>query len=147
MWGAPAAEAPSSVCVAGLAGPPLLHVLPGHVDCGYVQCRRQTVQTELTPLNRAGALVGVYLWRRTRRKKKPSRVVIAITGFGKFKGVGENPTQRFVKALPFFLKANPLPAHVVVDRCIVMEVSAQVLKGDDISIFMCLCLSLSIDAL
>ena len=49
---------------------------------------------------------------------------IGTPGFGKFKGVGENPTQRFVKALPFFLKANPLPAHVVVDRCIVMEVAA-----------------------
>jgi pyrrolidone-carboxylate peptidase len=58
------------------------------------------------------------------------QVVIAITGFGKFKGVGENPTERFVKAMPFFLKANPLPPHVVVDRCIVMEVSAEGCKEE-----------------
>ena len=56
--------------------------------------------------------------------------MIAITGFGKFKGVGENPTERFVKAMPFFLKANPLPPHVVVDRCIVMEVSAEGCKEE-----------------
>lgn len=101
----------------------------------------------------AGAIATYYLLKSKRKKKKPARVmpppfsvrlylrgaarddlieragvvqvVIAITGFGKFKGVGENPTERFVKAMPFFLKANPLPPHVVVDRCIVMEVSAE----------------------
>ena len=72
----------------------------------------------------AGALAGYYYYYylQRRKKKKPSRVslsclpapsmpacmvltvhpsgprlqvVIAITGFGKFKGVDENPTQRY----------------------------------------------------
>jgi len=78
----------------------------------------------------AGALVGLYYWKRRSNKKKPARVIIAITGFGKFNGVGDNPTERFVKAMPFFLKANPLPDHVVVDRCIVLEVSAEACKEE-----------------
>lgn len=78
----------------------------------------------------AGALAGYYYFLQRRKKKKPSRVVIAITGFGKFKGVDENPTERFVKEVPDLLKVHPLPPHVVVDRCIAMEVSAEACKEE-----------------
>ena len=41
----------------------------------------------------AGVSLGVWWWIKTRKvKRKPRQVVFAITGFGKFAGVEENPT-------------------------------------------------------
>jgi len=38
---------------------------------------------------------------------------------------------RFVKEIPDLLKVHPLPPHVVVDRCVAMEVSESVHVRDE----------------
>uniref|UniRef100_A0A6U5ZUD9 Uncharacterized protein n=1 Tax=Guillardia theta TaxID=55529 RepID=A0A6U5ZUD9_GUITH len=60
-----------------------------------------------------------------RRRKKARRVVFALTGFGKFDNVEINPTDVIVKKFPSYLEENPLPFEAAVDRCLVMEVSAE----------------------
>jgi len=63
---------------------------------------------------------------QSRKKKiKPSKVVVAVTGFGSFKGVAANPTEVLVKSLLQHLKGNKLPKTVAVDRASVLEVSGE----------------------
>jgi len=70
--------------------------------------------------------VGVWVWQRYRKeKKRPDKVVFAITGFGKFGGVDNNPTEVLVKALPSFMRSNPLGKNATIDRCQILEVSGQ----------------------
>lgn len=65
---------------------------------------------------------------QSRKKKiKPSKVVVAVTGFGSFKGVAANPTEVLVKSLLQHLKGNKLPKTVAVDRASVLEVSSNML--------------------
>ena len=67
--------------------------------------------------------VAIYLLFRTKKIKKHSGLVVACTGFGKFKGVDKNPTEVLMKVLPSYLKNNPfLDSRVYVDRCKILEV-------------------------
>ena len=36
------------------------------------------------------------------------RVLVHVTGFGKFQGVEDNPTTHLIKELPDYMKENPL---------------------------------------
>ncbi|EKX48230.1 hypothetical protein GUITHDRAFT_136757 [Guillardia theta CCMP2712] len=77
----------------------------------------------------AAAALAKYLYdfymKGQRRRKKARRVVFALTGFGKFDNVEINPTDVIVKKFPSYLEENPLPFEAAVDRCLVMEVSAE----------------------
>jgi hypothetical protein len=71
----------------------------------------------------AALCAGYYFLSKREKKKKAIGIVVACTGFGKFRGVSENPTEVVIKNLPAFLKANPLDDHrIFVDRCKVLEV-------------------------
>ena len=68
--------------------------------------------------------IGLYFLTRKEKKKKAIGIVVACTGFGKFRGVSDNPTEIIIKKLPVFLKTNPLDDHrIFIDRCKVLEVS------------------------
>ncbi len=74
-----------------------------------------------------GAVVyaGYYVLFRKKKVKRYAGVVVACTGFGKFMGVTNNPTETIVKRLPTFLKANPIEdPRICIDRCKIIEVSS-----------------------
>ena len=70
-----------------------------------------------------GAGILWYNYSMSRKKvEKPVGIVVAVTGFGKFHGVEENPTEVIISALPTYLKTHPLDSRIKLDRCKTMEV-------------------------
>ncbi|KAF8017544.1 hypothetical protein BT93_H2657 [Corymbia citriodora subsp. variegata] len=53
----------------------------------------------------------------------PKPVTINVTGFKKFRGVPENPTETIVKNLKSFVEKKGLPPGVTVGTCTALEVS------------------------
>ena len=51
----------------------------------------------------------------------PKGVVIHVTGFKKFQGVSENPTETIVNNLKDFVKSRGLPPAVTLGSCTVLE--------------------------
>lgn len=51
----------------------------------------------------------------------PKPVVIHVTGFKKFQGVAENPTETIVSNLRDFIQKRGLPNGVTLGSCIVLE--------------------------
>lgn len=51
----------------------------------------------------------------------PKAVVIHVTGFKKFQGVAENPTETIVCNLKDFVEKRGLPAGVTLGSCTVLE--------------------------
>ncbi|KAJ8773852.1 hypothetical protein K2173_008315 [Erythroxylum novogranatense] len=51
----------------------------------------------------------------------PKGVVIHVTGFKKFHGVAENPTEIIVKNLKDFMQKRGLPADVTLGSCTILE--------------------------
>jgi hypothetical protein len=85
----------------------------------------------------AALCAGYYFLSVKEKKKKAIGIVVACTGFGKFKGVSENPTEVIIKKLPVFLKTNPLDDHrIFIDRCKVLEVNYRLNSRKDIVLIM-----------
>ncbi|CAL2231286.1 unnamed protein product [Prunus armeniaca] len=51
----------------------------------------------------------------------PKSVVIHVSGFKKFQGVAENPTETIVKNLKGFVEKKELPAGLTLGSCTVLE--------------------------
>lgn len=51
----------------------------------------------------------------------PKSVVIHVSGFKKFQGVAENPTETIVKNLKCFVEKKGLPAGLTLGSCTVLE--------------------------
>ncbi|XP_066398155.1 uncharacterized protein [Miscanthus floridulus] len=55
----------------------------------------------------------------------PSVVTVHVTGFKKFHGVAENPTEKIVTNLNSFLEKRGLPKNLVLGSCTVLETAGQ----------------------
>jgi pyroglutamyl-peptidase len=56
----------------------------------------------------------------------PSPVTtVHVTGFKKFHGVAENPTEKIVRNLPSFMETKGLPKGLVLGSCTVLEAAGQ----------------------
>lgn len=55
----------------------------------------------------------------------PTAVTINITGFKKFHGVAENPTEKIASNLKEYLAKNPQSKDVVLGSCTVLETAGQ----------------------
>jgi pyroglutamyl-peptidase len=50
---------------------------------------------------------------------------VHVTGFKKFHGVAENPTEKIVRNLPSFMETKGLPKGLVLGSCTVLEAAGQ----------------------
>lgn len=55
----------------------------------------------------------------------PSAVTVHVTGFKKFIGVPENPTEKIVSNLKSYMEKRGLPKNLVLGSCKVLEVAGQ----------------------
>uniref|UniRef100_A0A0E0IIX6 Pyrrolidone-carboxylate peptidase n=1 Tax=Oryza nivara TaxID=4536 RepID=A0A0E0IIX6_ORYNI len=55
----------------------------------------------------------------------PSVVTVHVTGFKKFHGVAENPTEKIVTNLKSFVEKKGLPKNLVLGSCTVLETAGQ----------------------
>lgn len=55
----------------------------------------------------------------------PTSVTIHVTGFKKFQGVPENPTERLVTNLRSYVEKRGLPAGVTLGSCLVLETAGE----------------------
>uniref|UniRef100_A0A0D9VUC9 Pyrrolidone-carboxylate peptidase n=1 Tax=Leersia perrieri TaxID=77586 RepID=A0A0D9VUC9_9ORYZ len=55
----------------------------------------------------------------------PAGVTVHITGFKKFHGVAENPTEKIVRNLQPFMKKRGLPKGLTLGSCTVLETAGQ----------------------
>jgi len=55
----------------------------------------------------------------------PSVVTVHVTGFKKFHGVAENPTEKIVTNLKSFMEKRGLPKNLVLSSCTVLETAGQ----------------------
>ena len=55
----------------------------------------------------------------------PSAVTVHVTGFKKFIGVPENPTEKIVSNLQSYMEKKGLPKNLVLGSCTVLEVAGQ----------------------
>lgn len=55
----------------------------------------------------------------------PPAVTIHVTGFKKFHGVSENPTETIVTNLQEYLKVKGLPKGVTLGSCSILETAGQ----------------------
>ena len=55
----------------------------------------------------------------------PPTVTFHVTGFKKFHGVSENPTETIVSNLKEYLKRNGLPKGVTLGSCTILETAGQ----------------------
>lgn len=51
----------------------------------------------------------------------PSAITVHVTGFKKFHGVSENPTETIVSNLRSYMQKNGLPKDLVLGSCTVLE--------------------------
>ncbi|CAI9101348.1 OLC1v1038650C1 [Oldenlandia corymbosa var. corymbosa] len=73
----------------------------------------------------------------------PPAVTIHVTGFKKFHGVAENPTETIVNNLKDYMKKRGLPKGVILGSCNVLETAGQ---GAALPLYQTLQSSLSRDA-
>lgn len=73
-------------------------------------------------LSRIGNLIGVC---NKMGSEGPTPVTIHVTGFKKFQGVPENPTERLVTNLRSYVEKRGLPAGVTLGSCIVLETAGE----------------------
>ncbi|KAL6593990.1 hypothetical protein ACP70R_048891 [Stipagrostis hirtigluma subsp. patula] len=59
----------------------------------------------------------------------PSAVTVHVTGFKKFHGVAENPTEKIVRNLKSFMEKRGLPKGLVLGSCTVLEAAGQSALG------------------
>lgn len=55
----------------------------------------------------------------------PSPVIVHVTGFKKFHGVSENPTETIVRNLKAYVEKEGLPKGVVLGSCTILETAGQ----------------------
>ena len=55
----------------------------------------------------------------------PSPVTVHVTGFKRFHGVAENPTEKIVRNLRSFVEKRGLPKGLVLGSCTVLEAAGQ----------------------
>uniref|UniRef100_A0A0D9X213 Pyrrolidone-carboxylate peptidase n=3 Tax=Oryzinae TaxID=1648021 RepID=A0A0D9X213_9ORYZ len=55
----------------------------------------------------------------------PSVITVHITGFKKFHGVAENPTEKIVTNLKSFVEKKALPKNLVLGSCTILETAGQ----------------------
>ncbi|XP_078443817.1 peptidase C15, pyroglutamyl peptidase I-like protein [Wolffia australiana] len=55
----------------------------------------------------------------------PSTVTVHVTGFKKFHGVAENPTETLVRNLKAFMEKKGLPRGLVLGSCTILETAGQ----------------------
>jgi hypothetical protein len=55
----------------------------------------------------------------------PSIVTVHVTGFKKFHGVAENPTEKIVSNLKSFMEKRGLPKNLVLGSCTVLETAGE----------------------
>ncbi|GMH27644.1 hypothetical protein Nepgr_029487 [Nepenthes gracilis] len=55
----------------------------------------------------------------------PKNVMIHVTGFKKFRGVSENPTETIVSKLKDYVSRTGLPAGVTLGSCTVLETAGE----------------------
>ncbi len=55
----------------------------------------------------------------------PSGVTVHVTGFKKFHGVAENPTEKIVRNLESFMEKRGLPKGLTLGSCTVLETAGQ----------------------
>ncbi|KAG8063274.1 hypothetical protein GUJ93_ZPchr0003g18543 [Zizania palustris] len=55
----------------------------------------------------------------------PSGVTVHVTGFKKFHGVAENPTEKIVRNLQSFMEKRGLPKGLTLGSCTVLETAGQ----------------------
>lgn len=55
----------------------------------------------------------------------PKAITIHVTGFKKFQGVAENPTESLVNNLKDYVERRGLPAGVTLGICTVLEVAGE----------------------
>lgn len=55
----------------------------------------------------------------------PSPITVHVTGFKRFHGVAENPTERIVHNLLSFMEKRGLPKGLVLGSCTVLEAAGQ----------------------
>jgi pyroglutamyl-peptidase len=55
----------------------------------------------------------------------PSPVTVHVTGFKRFHGVADNPTERIVRNLQSFVEKRGLPKGLVLGSCTVLEAAGQ----------------------
>ena len=55
----------------------------------------------------------------------PSTITIHVTGFKKFHGVSENPTETIVSNLNDYMKKNCSPKGLVIGSCSILETAGQ----------------------
>ncbi|CAH2041038.1 unnamed protein product [Thlaspi arvense] len=57
--------------------------------------------------------------------KGPPPVTIHVTGFKKFCGVSENPTETIVSNLKEYMKKKGLPRGLILGNCVILETAGQ----------------------
>lgn len=55
----------------------------------------------------------------------PAAVTIHVTGFKKFHGVSENPTETIVNNLKEYMKKKGLPKGLILGSCSILETAGQ----------------------
>lgn len=55
----------------------------------------------------------------------PNAVTVHVTGFKKFQGVAENPTEFLVNNLKGFVEKRGLPAGITLGSCTILEVAGK----------------------
>ncbi|XP_062211378.1 uncharacterized protein LOC133912577 [Phragmites australis] len=55
----------------------------------------------------------------------PSAVTVHVTGFKKFHGVAENPTEKIVRNLKAYMEKRGLPKGLILGSCTVLEAAGQ----------------------
>ena len=55
----------------------------------------------------------------------PAQVTVHVTGFKKFHGVSENPTETIVNKLAEYMKKKGLPKGLVLESCNILETAGQ----------------------
>lgn len=65
----------------------------------------------------------------------PSGVTVHVTGFKKFHGVSENPTETIVSNLEGYMKRKGLPKGLAIGSCNVLETAGQGAIGQLYKIF------------
>jgi pyroglutamyl-peptidase len=55
----------------------------------------------------------------------PSVITVHVTGFKKFHGVAENPTEKIVSNLKSFMEKRGLPKNLVLGSCTILETAGE----------------------
>lgn len=65
------------------------------------------------------------MWDKESEEAKRSPVIVHVTGFKKFHGVAENPTETIVSNLKDYMKRRGVPKGPILGSCSILDTTGQ----------------------